>query len=139
MNGGTPTRLFVYGTLRRDPSHDMFHVLARVARFLGEAEVQGRLYDLGAYPGIALTDDNRLVKGELYEIQPEHWREAIQRLDEYEGCHESDPLPHEYRRELVHARLNDGRRLSAWAYVLNRPIDGLPEISSGDYLSVASS
>jgi gamma-glutamylcyclotransferase (GGCT)/AIG2-like uncharacterized protein YtfP len=138
MSSGTPTRLFVYGTLRRDPSHDMFHLLARAARFLGEAEVQGRLYDLGAYPGMTLTNDDRLVKGELYEIHSERWQETIRQLDEYEGCSEADHPPHEYRRELVDARLETGERLSAWSYVLNRPSASLPKISSGDYLSVGT-
>lgn len=105
MSSKIPTRLFVYGTLRRDPAHDMFHLLARAARFLGEAQVQGRLYDLGAYPGMTLTNDDRYVKGELYEIHPERWQETIRQLDEYEGCSEADPPPHEYRRESINARL----------------------------------
>ena len=138
MNGRSSTRLFVYGTLRRDPSHDMFHVLARSAIFLGEAEVQGRLYDLGAYPGMVVTRDGSRVRGEVYEIQSDRWSEAIEQLDKYEGCSEADPAPHEYRRELVQTELENGQRADAWAYLLNRPTKGLPEISSGDYLSVGS-
>ncbi|MDP9190516.1 MAG: gamma-glutamylcyclotransferase [Acidobacteriota bacterium] len=135
MLADTPTQLFVYGTLRSDPSHEMFHVLARRAKFLGEARVAGRLYDLGEYPGMVLRPDDRYVKGELYDVRPEYWNEVIQQLDRYEGCEDGDPQPHEYRRELVEAELSNGRSVEAWAYVLNRPVTGLSEIKSGDYLS----
>lgn len=131
----TSTQLFVYGTLRNDPSHEMFHVLARNAKFVGEAHVEGRLYDLGEYPGMTLQSDGKSVKGELYDVRPERWADVIQQLDRYEGCADGDPEPHEYRRELVRARLSTGRAVDAWAYILNRPSRGLSEIVSGDYLS----
>jgi len=130
-----PTRLFVYGTLRRDPSHDMFHLLAKYGRFMGDATVSGRLFDLGEYPGMISSDNAGQVVGEVYEIDPTCWDRVIARLDEYEGCSPEDPQPHEYRRELVNTRLTSGRMLPAWAYV----IAGLPEkqreIKSGDYLA----
>jgi gamma-glutamylcyclotransferase (GGCT)/AIG2-like uncharacterized protein YtfP len=137
MKSDDPTRLFVYGTLRRDPRHEMFHVLAKTASFLGEARVAGHLYDLGTYPGMALSSDGRYVKGEIYEVHPLHWSDVIQRLDEYEGCSDRDAEPHEYRRELVSAELSSGEPVNAWAYVLNRNAHGLREIQSGDYLSEA--
>jgi len=130
-----PTQLFVYGTLRRDPAHEMFHLLARTARFVGEARVAGRLYDLGDYPGMTLSPNGRYVKGEIYDVRSDQWERVIQRLDEYENCREDDPEPHEYRRELVHAELPSGQTVQAWAYVLNRPAQGLREIASGDYLA----
>lgn len=95
----------------------------------------GRLYDLGEYPGMALRPNGKYVKGELYDVQPEHWGDVIQQLDRYEGCADEDPEPHEYRRELVRAQLSHGQAVDAWAYVLNRSIAGLIEIPSGDYLS----
>ncbi len=131
----SPTQLFVYGTLRSDPSHEMFHILARHAKFLGEARVAGRLFDLGEYPGMVLQPSDSYVKGELYDIQTDHWNEVIEQLDRYEGCTDSDPQPHEYCREVVQAKLTNGRTIKAWAYVLNRPVAGLSEITSGDYLS----
>ncbi|SRR6266498_4691543 len=131
----TPTRLFVYGTLRRDPSHEMSHLLAKHARFLGEATVPGRLFDLGDYPGMIFPDETGRVVGELYEINAVHWPSIITRLDEYEGCAVTDPEPHEYRRQLVNARLPTGENLPAWAYVLNRWPNRVREIESGDYLT----
>jgi gamma-glutamylcyclotransferase (GGCT)/AIG2-like uncharacterized protein YtfP len=135
MRPDSPTRLFVYGTLRSDPSHEMFHILARHAKFLGEAHVAGRLFDLGEYPGMVLQPNDNHVKGELYDVRPDHWNEVIEQLDRYEGCTDADPHPHEYRREMVQAELANGRRVDAWAYVLARPVAGLSEITSGDYLS----
>ncbi|HEV8432416.1 MAG TPA: gamma-glutamylcyclotransferase family protein [Thermoanaerobaculia bacterium] len=128
-------RLFVYGTLRRDPRHEMFHLLAKHARYLGEATVPGRLFDLGEYPGMIWPDERNSVLGEIYEVEADHWDDVIHRLDEYEGCGPSDPSPHEYRREVVIARLSDGKAIPAWAYVLNQSPAGMREIQSGDYVS----
>jgi len=128
------TRLFVYGTLRRDPSHRMFHLLARHGRYVGDATVAGRLFDLGSYPGMFLADQGRVV-GELYDIDQASWDEVIERLDEYEGCSSNDPQPHEYRREVVDSQLTNGTRLPAWAYVLAAPPPQASEIRSGDYLA----
>ncbi|HEV7764753.1 MAG TPA: gamma-glutamylcyclotransferase family protein [Thermoanaerobaculia bacterium] len=136
MKPDTSTQLFVYGTLRNDPSHEMFHLLARNAKFVGEARVAGRLYDLGEYPGMTVqADGGKYVKGELYDVRPERWADVIQQLDRYEGCADGDPEPREYRRELVRAQLSNGRPVDAWAYVLNCPSRGLSEITSGDYLA----
>lgn len=129
-----PRILFVYGTLRRDPAHELFHLLARHGHFLGDARVRGRLFDLGSYPGMTLDDDNGYVLGELYEITS-NWVHVMTRLDEYEGCTANDPEPHEYRRELVEALQPTGTAINAWAYVLNRDPIGLPVIESGDYVS----
>jgi gamma-glutamylcyclotransferase (GGCT)/AIG2-like uncharacterized protein YtfP len=135
VTGERPTRIFVYGTLRSDPAHEMFHLLAKHARFVGDATVPGRLFDLGEYPGMISSDGAGRVLGEVYEFDPVHWRPVIERLDKYEGCSTSDPEPHEYRREIVRARLASGETLPAWAYILNRWPAELREIESGDYLA----
>jgi len=131
------TQLFVYGTLSRDPAHEMFDHLVRTARFIGEARVAGRLYDLGAYPGMTLSPNDTYVKGDLYDVPPDHWPSVIEQLDAYEACRDTDPEPHEYRRELVRAELPSGEGIQAWAYVLNDPALGLREIPSGDYLAAS--
>jgi gamma-glutamylcyclotransferase (GGCT)/AIG2-like uncharacterized protein YtfP len=132
--------LFVYGTLRDDPAHEMFHVLARNAKFVGEATVAGRLYDLGEYPGLVLSSDGTdRVKGELYRLNEATAKNALSVLDDYEGLGATDPLPHEYRRALVTACLTDGRSITAWAYILDRPSSSLPRIMSGDFSEWRSS
>lgn len=128
------TTLFVYGTLRRDSVHELHQLLARHARFLGDARVRGRLFDLGSYPGMVLDQSSGLVAGELYEITS-NWADVIARLDEYEGCTAEDPQPHQYRRELVEVLRPGGAPVTAWAYVLSRDPGDFPVIESGDYLS----
>jgi gamma-glutamylcyclotransferase (GGCT)/AIG2-like uncharacterized protein YtfP len=113
----------------------MFHLLAKHARYVGEATVSGRLFDLGEYPGMIPSDDRSKVVGELYEIDPAKWHDVVSRLDKYEGCSSDDEEPHEYRRELVSARSASGVVVPAWAYVLNGWPDTDQEIKSGDYLS----
>jgi gamma-glutamylcyclotransferase (GGCT)/AIG2-like uncharacterized protein YtfP len=126
--------LFVYGTLRRDTQHELVGLLARHARFVGDAAVGGKLYDLGNYPGLVYPGNSRVI-GEVYAIDRPYWESVISQLDEYEGCTPSDPEPHEYRREVVPVQLTNGETLSAWAYVLNREPRNGREIQSGDYLS----
>ena len=48
--------LFVYGTLRRGFRHLMADLLAEQAEFVGEGVFQGRLYDLGSYPGVTASN-----------------------------------------------------------------------------------
>jgi len=128
--------IFVYGTLRKDAGHELFHVLARNAAFVGEAVVRGRLFNLGSYPGVVLSDDPaESVKGELYEIAQSKQKAVLDLLDHYEGCAPDDREPHEYRRELVDVSTTPGATVQAWVYLLNRPTDRLEPIASGDYLA----
>lgn len=128
--------LFVYGTLRNDPSHELFHLLPHDADFIGEGYVNGRLYDLGDYPGMVLSlNSSEQVKGELYNISQSKLDSALDILDQFEGCGRSASLPHEYRRELVNVFITTGNSITAWAYVLNKPVEGLQLIDSGDYRS----
>lgn len=126
--------LFVYGTLREDVGHEMYDVLARYAVFVSAATVRGELYSLGEYPGLVPRQDaTDVIKGELYEIDTDALEHALATLDDYEGLGPEDPLPHEYRRELVPVALDDGRQVDAWAYVVNRSLEGLGRIRSGDF------
>jgi gamma-glutamylcyclotransferase (GGCT)/AIG2-like uncharacterized protein YtfP len=127
--------LFVYGTLRKDAEHEMYNVLVSHASFVGIANVRGDLYSLGDYPGLVHYQDAvNLVKGELYAIGTDVWEYTLGLLDDYEGIGQKDPLPHEYRRELLPVMLDGDRQLEAWAYVLNRGLEGLSQIRSGDFV-----
>jgi gamma-glutamylcyclotransferase (GGCT)/AIG2-like uncharacterized protein YtfP len=127
--------LFVYGTLRKDAEHEMYNVLASHTSFVGMATVRGDLYSLGDYPGLVPCRDTvNLVKGELYEIDTDMLEHTLGLLDDYEGIGQKDPLPHEYHRELLPAILNGDRQVEAWAYVLNRGLEGLSQIRSGDFV-----
>lgn len=126
------THLFVYGTLLRGFHHPLHDLIESHGRFAGEARVRGKLYDLGAYPGMIPSEGDELVIGEVYELTKDRDR-VMATLDEYEGCDPDEPEPHEYRRTIVEARLASGERVEAWAYVLNRNATALRRIESGSW------
>ena len=137
-----PTRhVFVYGTLRRGEQRDI-NLLTPAPRWVGQASVEGVLYDLGDYPGLVLGSDQQpgqeKVMGEVYEIS-----DVLERLlDEIE---EVAPRPSgEYaKRELLghleSARTSDesglGHAVTCLVYeVTPGHFAGRPEISSGDWV-----
>lgn len=124
--------LFVYGSLMRNTGHPMAHRLAGESRSLGGAAVTGRLYSLGRYPGAVPSPNPRdAVHGELLALRrPE---KTFCWLDDYEGCGESDPEPHAYRRVIVPVRLIAGSRLRAWIYYYRGPLDLAKRIPSGRF------
>jgi gamma-glutamylcyclotransferase (GGCT)/AIG2-like uncharacterized protein YtfP len=125
--------LFVYGTLRKDASNVMSQVLAKHARFVGGATFQGKLFDLGNYPGTISSDSPQdLVHGEVYALEPMIRNQVLAILDEYEGCSFSRETLSEFRREHVTVTLDDGRSISSWIYLYNLSEIGTP-IPSGDY------
>ena len=108
-----PVSLFVYGTLKRESSRKR-HPLLRDARFVAVASMSGSLYDLGSYPGVLREKNNRgRVLGEVYEIPDPDAHHALRALDKYEGS--------EFVRKRAYVTLRDGKRRSAWAYVLRKP------------------
>lgn len=126
--------LFVYGTLRKDAGNDMYRVLARHARFVGSATFQGKLFDLGNYPGAVPSDDPQdVVCGEVYALEPSLRDGLLATLDEYEGCSPGGEPPSEFRREYVTVTCNDGRSASSWIYLYNLAGVNSP-IPSGDYV-----
>ena len=60
---------FVYGTLRAGGSNDIRR-LSPSPRFVANGRVRGRLYHLGAYPGLVLGGE-AWVRGEVYAVQPQ--------------------------------------------------------------------
>jgi len=132
----TPDLLFVYGSLRPAGGHPMGRWLHTHARLLGPARTRGRLYDLGAYPGlIPAPDADReaaWVHGEVFRLpDPER---LLPRLDAYEGCGPQDHPPYLFERHPQPVVLADGARVTAWVYRYNRPVAGAPLIPSGDWL-----
>ena len=132
-----PTReseyLFVYGTLRKDVGKAMSQVLARHARFVGHATFQGKLFDLGTYPGTIPSDNSQdLVYGEVYALEPLTRNQVLAMLDEYEGCSVSSETLSEFRREHLMITLDNGRSVFSWIYLYNLTETGTP-IPSGNY------
>jgi len=125
--------IFVYGTLRLAPNHEMNKVLERYADRVGRGRVPGILYDVGRYPGVVRTPGTRaFVWGDVYRLRsPDR---ALKILDRYEGWDEEKPRSAEFRRSRVAVNLGEGKKIQAWIYLYNRPTTGLTRIRSGDYL-----
>ena len=138
MSEAALARLFVYGTLMRaaegwrfgKPQRDR---LARESTFVGQATLAARLYDLGDYPGILLTDDSAdVVHGEVVELTDP--AASFTWLDPYESIVAGDEAASEYRRIVVPARLADGRTVQVWTYVYNRDLSRLTPVAGGRWL-----
>jgi gamma-glutamylcyclotransferase (GGCT)/AIG2-like uncharacterized protein YtfP len=130
----TEDLLFVYGTLRRDTSSEMHHLLARYAAFVSEGTYQGQLYRVDDYPGVVPSDDPaERVKGEVYALtEPET---VLAKLDRYEECGPGFAEPGEYIRRREEILLSDNTTLHAWVYIYDRPTDNLERIPFGDFLA----
>ena len=124
--------MFVYGTLRKDARGQVLSPLCRDWVFKGYGTVAGELYDFGAYPGaVPSHSGNAHIRGEVYEL-PEP-SSTIPLIDQYEGCGENDPPPHEFERELIDVHLEDGGVARAWIYWY-QPSPMGRRLESGDYL-----
>jgi len=124
--------VFVYGTLRRATASAAHRQLAQRATFVAEAVLQGRLYDLGSYPGaVSSTDPGERVHGEVYRLEDP--TATLAWLDEYEGLAPGADAG-EYARRLVDVRLSSGATVAAWAYLYRGPTRGRARIVSGDFV-----
>lgn len=120
-----PSRLFVYGTLRRGSKNKFARLLHAHAQFVGNASIPGRLYRLGHYPGaVSSNTSGEWVRGELYLIHDPRW--TLPALDSYEGP--------EFQRVKLEVQLDLGGRIEAWVYVCRGTPRGT-RIRSGDWLS----
>lgn len=133
--GGDPDgRLFVYGTLRSgaDAPEPVAVLLDRAAERAGPARIRGRLFDAGGFPA-AVPGGEGEVRGELLRLRRPG--RTLAALDRYEGSVGEDPL---FRREAVPVRREEAGRTTAWVYAWARPVEGLTEIPSGDWLATAA-
>jgi gamma-glutamylcyclotransferase (GGCT)/AIG2-like uncharacterized protein YtfP len=121
--------IFVYGVLMR--GFDLHHHMAG-AVFVSPATTRGKLYEVGAYPGMIEGDGT--VRGELYRV--DDIAVALEVLDEVEEYDPLDAAASPYVRAVRNVRLEqDGSETAAWLYLYNREVKGLPLISSGDWRS----
>lgn len=128
--------LFVYGTLRSAFENPYARRLRKQAVLLGPAKMRGRLYSLGAYPGMKPSfEPDDWVIGELYRLDKPPKLLAF--LDAYEVCDPRDGAYREFERITATAHLVGGRCLAAWVYLYGRPVDRACRISGGDYVSFA--
>ena len=117
--------VFVYGTLRRGGANAM-SMRFPSSKFVAEAKVSGRLYDLGAYPGLVLNESNSLVTGEVYKVDDE----TLNKLDDFEASSN-------YCRKQIEIALGTKRKIG-WTYEPNPACYCLQTlITSGDWLEYA--
>lgn len=117
--------VFVYGSLRRGTAGAM-SVRFPEATYAAEGKVRGRLYDLGAYPGLLLDGSASMVSGEVYEVDDD----TLRRLDEFE-------LTSDYSRKRVEVELGS-ERTQCWIYVPERNAEVITRyelIESGDWIA----
>jgi gamma-glutamylcyclotransferase (GGCT)/AIG2-like uncharacterized protein YtfP len=117
--------VFVYGSLRRGNAGAM-SVRFPEASYVAEGKVRGRLYDLGAYPGLLLDSSASMVTGEVYEVDDD----TLRRLDQFE-------LTSDYIRKQVEVE-HGSERTACWIYVPERDAEvlkGFDLIESGDWIA----
>ena len=109
-----------------DPLH---RLLETHAVLVGTGTFQGKLYDLGRYPGVVRSHGNTdRVIGEIYRFsEPQR---AFQILDEYEG--------HRFKRKRVTIIQEDGKSITSWIYYA-RSVTRRALIRSGDYVQYRNS
>lgn len=113
-----------YGTLMRDfPAQAHLGIQDQLA-FSGPCLVEGELYDLGGYPGLAPGPGR--VRAELFRILDPS---VLPVLDRFEDCDSANPQS-EYARRLT--PLAD-RELKAWVYLFNHALAGFPKVAGGDW------
>lgn len=126
--------LFVYGTLRQGFVNPVRAKMEKYAGYPVPAVMQGKLFEIGHYPGAVLSDNpDELVHGDLYTIKDRKKLFAI--LDKYEESSDDFPAPREYIRKKISVTLSNGHKVIAWAYLYNRETSDKIRIPSGDYLN----
>lgn len=127
--------IFVYGTLLKLTANAMHDVLARDCEFVGDAYMQGKLYEVRGYPGvIESANKNDKVVGEVYKVIIKDDDRVLRELDTYEGCTEAYLAQYEYIRKKLPVSLATGGIVSAWIYLFNQDVTDLQQIETGDYL-----
>jgi len=125
--------IFVYGTLL-NKENEFAAYLAVNCTFVSHAKIEGKLYDIGEYPGAVVADDGESwVYGSVFCMNgPEL---ILRHLDAYEGFGEGQPQPNLFVRELLTVHTLDNT-LECWVYLYNLSVYGLRQIVSGNYWNI---
>ncbi|MDB5004310.1 MAG: gamma-glutamylcyclotransferase [Mucilaginibacter sp.] len=124
--------LFVYGTLLIDDNKFAAYLRSN-AIFYNTGTIKGKLYDVGTYPGLIISNDqDYLIKGTIYQLN--NAEEILKYLDPYEGFGDEQEQPNLFIRESLPIETSDGV-INCWVYLYNLSIDGLNLITHGDYVA----
>lgn len=124
MSSGSSKRLAflaVYGTLKRNcANHD--RLLECGCQYQRDCLIPGRLYDVGAYPGLKLPEssdkEGNGVHGELYQCPVD----AFPALDTFEGATGDQPLFERTQISLIEPKQE------AWVYEYAREVSDSAQI-----------
>jgi gamma-glutamylcyclotransferase (GGCT)/AIG2-like uncharacterized protein YtfP len=112
--------VFVYGTLKKGfYNHGFLTRRGEMVRFIENATIRGKMYDLGSYPAIILDDiESGQIQGEVYEITSK----ILDQLDDLEG------VPTLYSKSEI--QVNE--KILAWVYHMKpNQVIKYPEIRDG--------
>jgi gamma-glutamylcyclotransferase (GGCT)/AIG2-like uncharacterized protein YtfP len=124
--------LFVYGTLL-NAGNEFAIYLKNNCSFYADGKFEGRLYDIGEYPGaVADEQSTGYVYGSIFLMNDAV--SALKHLDDYEGYGPEQEQPNLFVRETIEVDSDNGI-IGCWCYLYNLPVDGLRLIESGDYLN----
>lgn len=125
--------LFLYGTLLPTEAPKEIASVVKRLRRLGLAQVRGRLYDFGEFPGAVLDPLSRtMIHGELVVLPPD--ARILDALDQYEEFDPSDPKRSLFIRKKAKVRMANGSSREGWVYVYNRHPGKAKLVRGGDYL-----
>lgn len=120
--------VFVYGTLRS--KEQRAHVMGGCNKIPGEWRARGRLWSLGPFPAVELTEGNERVVGEVFQFN-NNKDELLRQLDEIEGV--SFGL---FNRNETLVENNSGESLVCYIYTIGAQLansDLKTLIPSGDW------
>ncbi len=111
--------LFVYGTLHPDRAPAAMREITREFVLLGAGTVNGRLLDLGDYPGLVLDSlPGQTVRGHIFAFPPE----SLPALDAYEGFLPDDPDGSLFVRRQIAVTRESGVPEMHWVYEYCCPV-----------------
>ena len=131
----TCRNLFVYGSLRSGFNNPAYRYISKYFTLIGEAYVNGKLYQLSDFPVAVPSENDSLIKGELYTIKvPSECSWAFAQLDDYEGVQAEEGEHPLYKRVLTAVFMND-KEEKAWVYWYNGSIENGTRIEESDLLA----
>lgn len=96
------------------------YIVKPYVKSIESAEAEGILYGLPyGYP--AMTDGNRRVKGQIFELDPDKLEQAIKLMDKLEGYCGPDNFHNLYQRSVQTVKNAKGEGVSAYLYLWYKP------------------
>jgi gamma-glutamylcyclotransferase (GGCT)/AIG2-like uncharacterized protein YtfP len=117
--------LFVYGTLRKGYDLKLKSQVAGELEYIGQAKMEGSLYDIGRYPGAVKEKSSQEIVGDVFFVNNPD--KVFKILDKYEG--------NEFNRERNKVHLRSGKSVNAWVYWYNQKPEARKRIFYKDYLN----